>query len=105
MSASSPVLLRHCATQGTSTIHHHCIYGGASSKLLYSQTVELSKTKTIRLRVKRHVPPLSSFTGPNEVIYWCCHCGHGPWSWDRIPHCQLCGHQQCSGCRYRAVRS
>ena len=96
MNATSPMLLRYFATPGTSTIHHDFIYGGATSKLLNSQTIGLSKNQATGLPIG---PPFSNFTGPAEVLYWCCQCGHGPWSWNRIPHCQLCSHRQCSRCR------
>ena len=81
MNASSPMLLRHLAKPGTSTIQ--------------------PKNQAIGLPTGS---PLSNFTGPAEVLYECCECGHGPWSWNRIPHCQLCGHRQCRYCRYRTVR-
>jgi hypothetical protein len=97
--AASPTPLRYFATPGTSTIHHDFTYGDAMSKPLDSQTVGLSENQATRL------PIALPFSGPKEVLYWCCQCGHGPWSWNRIPHCQLCSHRQCSRCRYRTVRA
>ena len=102
MNATSPMLLRHFATPGTSIIHHDFTYGGATSKLLNSQTVGLSKDQATRLPIG---PPFSNFTSTTEVLYWCCQCDHGPWSWNRIPNCQLCSHRRCSRCRCRTFRA
>jgi hypothetical protein len=43
--------------------------------------------------------------GSSEVVYYCCDCGFGPFSWTRFPHCQNCQRRQCSQCRKKTMRT
>jgi hypothetical protein len=42
--------------------------------------------------------------GPTEVVYYCCNCGCGPFSWTRIQYCQNCHRLQCSLCDKKVIR-
>jgi len=39
--------------------------------------------------------------GKGELLYDCCNCGRGPFSWERIPHCQNCHRRRCDMCHKR----
>lgn len=43
--------------------------------------------------------------GPSEVVYYCCNCGNGPNSWDRIPYCPECHTLRCLKCRKKVMRN
>src|SRR2546421_11993340 len=95
--------LRHTKIQTNSSVSRNFTYQEATIKLLRSKLRLLSTSQHFRLHLKWHIPPYSSFDGPNQVIYYCCYCNAGPWRVEWFPHCQVCQHQQCNACRFTTI--
>jgi hypothetical protein len=100
MEASFDIFLPR-TTAPTSSVYDHLMNVSAMVK----PSIMKSKIRATKMPIKWHRRPFSSLTGPNEVVFYCCCCGNGPWRYGGYSHCQVCQHPRCRQCRFQTVRS
>ena len=70
----------------------------------YHQYTSQSTSEILAPHEETGCPPEPHTLGPSEVMYYCCNCGDGPLSWERVPACLTCNHRHCAHCRRKVIK-
>jgi hypothetical protein len=65
----------------------------------YDWAVLSGQTEAQKVLMQAKNTAKSSSKSKSETIYYCCSCGEGPWSWEKIRRCHRCYRAQCNQCR------